>query len=427
MLYYIILRCSINSTNSNFNLKLLLSINYVSLDASCCSSILGDKHNASRRSAGTPDISPSTELQPFLPSLAPSPLMLFTNAAAPKLSGFSVAFGFGSSGLCSLNFSAAQSIMSVTATNCWASFAPYLANAVSCPQFDATLVILMGQSSKNSGMLALNATHFNHCLSDVLMILNARGAYGTLRSIRSVSSVSLIAASCPVIDVSKFESSVDTSRILTACEIIDPVKECCDRTCQNAILDGARKLSLNGMSSSNGIPISPEHSNALMIVRIVSCDGWQVNWIPPPLTVFKCEGLINARTHCCETMESYVSYLQGHSFLTNLQALNFNVSKNPYNLCHTNLKDFLFKDFLVLSERAASALPQESGCLPPSLASFICDHNDNIAAPWPSSTSLVPLPSCNKTLQKATSAHCGNHSFCSTELLVQLFFPFFFF
>lgn len=34
-----------------------------------------------------PEISPSGSLQPFIPSLAPSPLVPFTNNTVPKLSG----------------------------------------------------------------------------------------------------------------------------------------------------------------------------------------------------------------------------------------------------------------------------------------------------------------------------------------------------
>jgi hypothetical protein len=34
-----------------------------------------------------PDISPSADSQPFLPLLAPSPLIPFTNSTVPKLSG----------------------------------------------------------------------------------------------------------------------------------------------------------------------------------------------------------------------------------------------------------------------------------------------------------------------------------------------------
>lgn len=147
-----------------------------------------------------------------------------------------------------LNFSAVENLISVTATDCWASFAPYLANVVCCPQFDATLVILMGQSSKNSGVLALNSTHSRNCLSDVEKILVSRGANETLPNICSVHSANLTGASCPVIDLIEFESSVDTLRLLSACEKIDPVRECCDQVCGNAILDAARKISMTGSS-----------------------------------------------------------------------------------------------------------------------------------------------------------------------------------
>jgi len=60
------------------------------LNVSYSSSVLGDEHIALvsiKRSAVTPKISPSAEPQPFLPSLAPAPLMPFTNATVPKLSG----------------------------------------------------------------------------------------------------------------------------------------------------------------------------------------------------------------------------------------------------------------------------------------------------------------------------------------------------
>ncbi|KAG5047571.1 hypothetical protein JHK86_016977 [Glycine max] len=80
-----------------------------------------------------PAIPPSsTQPQPFIPLLAPSPLIPFTNKSVPKLSGY-----------CSLNFSAAQDIITTTATDCWTSFAPYLANVVCCPQFDAMQKVLV--------------------------------------------------------------------------------------------------------------------------------------------------------------------------------------------------------------------------------------------------------------------------------------------
>ncbi|RVX07928.1 putative GPI-anchored protein [Vitis vinifera] len=110
------------------------------------------------------------------------------------------------------------------------------------------------------------------------------------------------------------------------------------------------------------------------------------------------------QTACCSSMERYVSHLQKQSLITNLQALDCaaslgmklqkaNITRNIYNLCRITLKDFSL---------------QESGCLLPSLPSdatldkssgisFICDLNDNIPAPWPSSSQL-PASSCNKSM-----------------------------
>ncbi|XP_029130374.1 uncharacterized GPI-anchored protein At1g61900 isoform X1 [Cajanus cajan] len=369
----------------------------------------------------SPAISPSAQPQPFIPLIAPSPLRPFTNNSVPKLSG-----------LCSLNFSAAQDIMTTTATDCWTSFAPYLANVVCCPQFDAMLVTLIGQSSKYSGVLALNTTHASHCLSDVQKVLVSQGANGDLKNICSIHRTNLTEASCPVVFVDEFESIVDTSRLLTACRKIDPVNECCDQVCQNAIHYAARKIALNDLSNSDG-----NHSLPGPTARINDCKNivrrWLASKLDPstansvfrglsncnlnkecPLTfpnvtsvVKECGNLINNQTACCKAIKSYVSYLQEQSFVTNLQALKCavslgkklqkeNVSGNVYNLCHISLKDFSLQVGL-----------QESGCLLPSMPSdavfdettgigFICDLNDNIVAPWPTTSYLFPS-SCNRS------------------------------
>ncbi|KAA8524630.1 hypothetical protein F0562_011053 [Nyssa sinensis] len=428
---------------------LLLSLHdsqCIPLRSTVCPAILEIKHDAL-----TPDISPSVDPQPFLPLLAPSPLMPFTNNyGVPKLSG-----------LCPLNFSAAESMLNTTAIDCWASFAPYLANVACCPQFDATLVILIGQSSLYSQKLALNVTHARHCLSDVEQILTSRGANENLHKICSVNPENLTEASCPVIDVHEIDSIVNSSRLLAACGRIDPVSECCNQFCQNAISDAARNISLKNYVSSSldGALISPEH-----LVMIDDCKSIVLRWLASKLDplsangvlrglssckinkecplVFpdmrniskECGNVISNPTACCNAMESYVSQLQNQSFITNLQALNCaallgmklqkaNVSSNVYNLCHINLKDF--------SLQVGS---QESGCLWPSLPSdatydatsgisFICDLNDNVAAPWPS-TSFVPTSSCNITtkipaLPKATSAESGLYQ---KELTLSLVF-----
>ncbi|WJX49914.1 hypothetical protein P8452_36291 [Trifolium repens] len=378
------------------------------------------------------DISPSTQPQPFIPLLAPSPLMPFTNNSVPKLSG-----------LCSLNFSATHDIMTKTATNCWTSFAPYLANVVCCPQYDAMLVTLIGQSSKYSGVLALNTTHARHCLSDVHKVLVSQGANENLNHICSIHPSNLTEASCPVASVEEFESIVDTSILLTACRKIDLVNECCEQVCQNAIHYAARKIALNDMSNSNG-----NHSLPRKTARINDCKIIVLRWLAGKLdpsisnTVFRgisncnlnkvcplvfpnvtrivkeCGNHIRNQTTCCKATKSYVSYLQEQSFVTNLQALKCavslgkklqkeNVSYNVYNLCHISLKDFSLQD---------------SGCLLPSLPSdaefdetsgigFTCDLNDNIVAPWPSK-SYALQSSCNRTtklpsLPTSTSSQSG--------------------
>ncbi|KAI9178299.1 hypothetical protein LWI28_024894 [Acer negundo] len=376
--------------------------------------------------AMAPDISPMADPQPFLPLLAPSPLTPFTTGIFPTLSG-----------LCRLNFSAAESITAITATDCWASFAPYLATVVCCPQFDATLMILLGQYSKSSGVLNLDAKNANHCLSDFEKILESQGANSNLRKICSIHPANLTEASCPVVDVNMFESIVDSSELMAACGKLDHVNECCHQVCQNAILDAANKIAMNG--TSHTVPVNSTVDDCKNIVF-----RWLANKLDPSSANGVLRGLSNCKvnkvcplvfpemknltmecghtrsnqTSCCKAVESYVAHLQEQSFITNLQALNCaaslgmrlqkaNVTQNVYDLCHINLKDFSL---------------QESGCLLPSLPSdvtydktsglgFICDLNDNIEAPWPSA-SFVLAGSCNETtklpaLPAATSAQSG--------------------
>ncbi|KAH1128279.1 hypothetical protein GLYMA_06G305300v4 [Glycine max] len=174
-------------------------------------------------------------------------------------------------------------------------------------------------------------------------------------------------------------------------------------------------------------------STANSVFRGLSnCNLKEVNSVCPLVfpnvtsVVKECGNLINNQTACCKAIKSYVSYLQEQSFLTNLQALKCatslgkklqeaNVSKNVYYLCRISLKDFSLQVGL-----------QESGCLLTSLPSnavfdgtsgigFICDLNDNIVAPWPTTSYSLPS-SCNRTtklpsLPTATSSQNGkNHT-----------------
>lgn len=120
---------------------------------------------------------------------------------------------------------------------------------VCCPQFHATLAILIGRSSIYSGKLSLNTTHAKHCLSDIEHILEGQGANGNLQKICQIYPSNLTEVTCPVTDVSKVESIVDVSRLLSACEKIDPVNECCNKICKNAILDAAEKIVLENHST----------------------------------------------------------------------------------------------------------------------------------------------------------------------------------
>ncbi|KAJ0265800.1 putative GPI-anchored protein [Hirschfeldia incana] len=363
-----------------------------------------------------PEISPDTSPQPFLPFLAPSPMVPYINTTIPKLSG-----------LCSLNFTASESLIQTTSHNCFTVFAPLLANVMCCPQLDAALTIILGKASKETGLLALNRTESKHCLSDLEQILVGRGATNELGRICSLHSSNLTASSCPVTDVDQFESAVDTSKLLLACERVDPVKECCEQACQNAILDAATNITLKASESlmDNSDRISDcknivhrwlatklNPSQAKETLRgLANC---KINRVCP--LVFphmrhisgNCSNELSNQTSCCLAMESYVSHLQKQSLITNLQALDcatslgtklqkLNVTKNVFTACHISLKDFSLQ------------VGNQAGCLLPSLPSdaifdqdtgisFTCDLNDNIPAPWPSS-SQSSASTCKKTVR----------------------------
>lgn len=197
------------------------------------------------------------------------------------------------SGLCTLNFSAVESLLSLTATDCWASFAPYLANVVCCPQFSACLVTLVGQFSKYSGMLALNLSHSKHCLSDVEKILTSRGANPRLQKICSIQPANLTEASCPVVTIDAFESIVESSRLLSACQKIDNVNECCDQVCQNAISYAAQKIALNGMSVSSGSHDSPKH-----LTRVEDCKNIVLQWLASKLDPPSANSVLRGLSNC---------------------------------------------------------------------------------------------------------------------------------
>lgn len=405
------------------------------------------------RNDASPNTTPSIAPEAMLPLQAPSPLMPFTYTNVPKLSGH-----------CAFNFTAADSILRTTATDCWSTLAPYLANVVCCPQFDASLVVLVGQASSQSQSLALNVTHARHCLSDVEQILESQGASEKLLEICSVDPSNLTESSCPVIDVNEIENSLDTSSLLTSCGKIDPTIECCNQVCQNAISAAAEVLAFRhkNVTTSNGAPDLSEKStlisdcksiilrwmaskfdpsSANRIIRVLSsCDiNKSCPLVFPDIKNIskECGEDTSNPTSCCNALNSYLLRLQQQIFITNLQALTCatllgkklqeaNIISNIFDLCHVNLKDFS----LQVDEK-------ESGCLFPSLPTdltydqtsgigFICDLNDNVAAPWSSPYSGA-ASTCNKTaavlpeLPKATSSQLSKGIYMKDMVYAVLF------
>eukprot|EP01018_Ginkgo_biloba_P027705 Gb_33981 [translate_table: standard] len=389
------------------------------------------------------DVSPSIAPDPLIPFLAPSPLHpFFPNSTVPGLSG-----------LCAFNFSAATRIVSETAIDCWSSFAPYLGNVICCPQLQTMLHILVGESSKSNGLLALNATAANYCFSDVQRLLTSQGANESLPYICSAQPSNLTEGSCPVKNVKEFEQTVNGSKLLTACKTVDPVKECCNPVCQPAISEAARRLALTmpGLFSPEDVRMSPMQQSV-----VDDCERVVLRWLASRLTSERAKEVLRAifncnvnrvcplvfpdpyevardcahtfinQTTCCVTLDNYISGVQQQSLITNLQALDCaaslgvmlqrrNITENIYSLCRVNLKDFSLQAFG----------SQDAGCLLRSLPSdvtddkstgisFTCDLNDNIAAPWPPVSHVSTSSSCNKPISMpafpaATSASSGQN------------------
>jgi hypothetical protein len=194
-----------------------------------------------------------------------------------------------------LKFSAAESLMSITAIDCWSAFAPFLANVICCPQLEATLAILIGQSSKDTNVLALNRTLAKPCLSDIEQILIGQGANDSLTQICSVHASNLTEASCPVKHVNEFESTVDTSKLLAACEEINPVKECCSQICQSAILEAATRIALKASEilSMDGSHVLPEYST-----RVNDCKSIVLRWLASKLDPSRSKKVLRGLSNC---------------------------------------------------------------------------------------------------------------------------------
>ena len=185
--------------------------------------------------------------------------------------------------------------MSTTSIDCWSVFAPLLANVICCPQLEATLAILVGQSSKDTNALALNGTVSKYCLSDIEQILAGQGAAANVNKICSIHPSNLTEGACPVKDVNEFEGTVDSSMLLAACESIDPVKECCNQVCQNAILEAATKIALKG---SEVLSIAGSHGLTEQSTKVVDCKQIVLRWLAGKLDHSRAKEVLRGLSNC---------------------------------------------------------------------------------------------------------------------------------
>uniref|UniRef100_A0A0D9XLV3 Uncharacterized protein n=1 Tax=Leersia perrieri TaxID=77586 RepID=A0A0D9XLV3_9ORYZ len=329
-------------------------------------------------------------------------------------------------GKCHVNFSALSYIMDKTAFDCSIPLAPLVADVICCPQVNSLMNMFQAAYGAGNNTLVLNQASANACFSDVMSILASKGANTNIPELCTLRPSNLTDASCPVKDISTFERIVNVTKLLDACSSVDPLKECCRPVCQPAIVEAAVHISsgganmfgsssisgsdagINVVSDCKGVvhswlsmKLSSEESNTAF--RVLS--GCKVNKVCPlefddPSSVVKaCGKASSSPPSCCGALHSYIATRQKQIFVTNLQAINCatmfgsmlqkaGVSNNIYELCDIDLKDFSLQGCLLRSLPTDIVFDNATGI------SFTCDLSDNIAAPWPSSSSVQSLSLC---------------------------------
>ncbi|RXH83175.1 hypothetical protein DVH24_003673 [Malus domestica] len=329
-------------------------------------------------------------------------------------------------GKCPVNFSTISSLMDKTATDCFQPLAAIVGNVICCPQFSSLIRIFQGLYSFNSDKLVLQNSVANDCFKDIISILASRGANSSVPTLCSINSSNLTGGSCPVKDINTFEKTVNTSRLLEACTTVDPLKECCRPICQHAITDAAlgisgKQLMMNeNKNLAGGLNYTDTLSDCKDVVfsylsRKLSSDAantafrilsaCKVNKVCPlefkqPSEVVKaCRNVAAPSPSCCSSLNTYMLGIQKQMLITNRQAIicasvfgsmlrKGGVLENVYELCDIDLKDFSVQGCLLRNLPADGIFDNSTGF------SFTCDLSDNIAAPWPSSSSVSSLSFC---------------------------------
>ncbi|XP_019450846.1 PREDICTED: uncharacterized GPI-anchored protein At1g61900-like [Lupinus angustifolius] len=336
------------------------------------------------------------------------------------------------SGKCPVNFSNSDlsNILDKTATDCSAPLAPLVGNVICCPQFSSLIHIFQGFFSMKTDKLVLPNAVAGHCFSDIMSILASRQANSTLPTLCSIKSSNFTGGSCPVKDVSTFEKTVNTSKLLEACSTIDQLKECCRPICQPAIMDAALQISGRQMMFSDNENVAGEvnHTDYLndckgvvysyiskklsleaadTAFRILS--ACKVNKVCPLMFKEPSEVISACRNvadpSCCNSLHTYIAWLQKQMLITNKQAIicatlfgsmlrKGGVLTNVYELCDIDLKDFSLPAYGLPEGCLLRSLPANVIADNSSGISFTCDLSDNVAAPWPSSSSITSVSLC---------------------------------
>ncbi|XP_071707074.1 uncharacterized GPI-anchored protein At1g61900-like isoform X2 [Rutidosis leptorrhynchoides] len=335
-------------------------------------------------------------------------------------------------GRCPFNFSSISDIIEKTASDCTLLLAPLVGNVICCPQFASSLHIFQGHyGNNNSDSLVLQNTTADDCFSDIVEVLASRGANSSVPAMCSFKSSNLTGGSCPVKDIHTFEKIVNTSKLLEACSVIDPLKECCRSVCQPAIMEAAFQIS----SSQSVVGENVETGLSTHIGVLSDCKGVVYSWLSrklplevadssfrilsackvnkvcplelnQPVEVIKaCRNAAGPSPSCCSSLNSYIAGVQRQMLITNRQAIicasflgsmlrKGGVLTNVYELCDVDLKDFSLQVSYGEEGCLLRSFPDDVVYDNTSGFSFTCDLSDNIAAPWPSSSSMASFSLC---------------------------------
>ncbi|KAJ0977102.1 hypothetical protein J5N97_012576 [Dioscorea zingiberensis] len=284
-------------------------------------------------------------------------------------------------GKCPVNFSSISTIMEKTATDCSAPLAGLAGNVICCPQLNSLMHIFQGTYSTETSSLVLHQSAAEDCFSDIISILASRGANSTIPSLCSVKSSNLTGGSCPVKDITTFEKIINTSKLLDACNPVDRLKECCRPICQPAIMEAALHISLGGTSTlDSNITRSATGTDV-----VNDCKSVVYAWLARELLPEDANSAFRILSGCKVNKVCPLEFKE--------PSAKGGVMTDVYKLCDVDLKDFSLQAYgqqgcLLRSFPADVIFDNATGF------SFTCDLSDNIAAPWPSSSSLQSVSLC---------------------------------